>query len=283
MIHNAYSLTSNEEPLSCAVFSSPHSGAEYPADFLADSCLAPLQLRSSEDAFVNRFLQADLAAPVLKARFPRAYVDLNREAAELDPAVVKGANGQPTNPRIAAGLGVIPRVVANGRAIRLGKMSMYAAQARMAQCYHPYHAALRALIEAQRRRFGVCYLFDIHSMPRAALANGFLPKRRPDVILGDRYGTSCDHWLSDMVAAIFADAGFEVARNAPFAGGHITRHYGVPHNGIHAVQIEIDRSLYMDEKRILPRPDFEAFQQRISGVFTQLAALAPLSRSLAAE
>ncbi len=282
MLHKAYILDSTPAPRSCAVFSSPHSGAEYPEAFLRESCLTPLQLRSSEDAFVDRFIGDTHGAPVLKARFPRAYVDLNRAADELDPAMVFRASGQPTNPRIAAGLGVIPRVVSNGRAIQLGKMKLAEAEARLAACYHPYHTVLRGLIEAQRQRFGACYLFDIHSMPRSALPGGLL-NRRPEIVLGDRYGTACDHWLSDAVAAFFTEAGFEVARNAPFAGGYITRHYGAPSQGVHVLQIEIDRSLYMNEARVELHRDFEEIRARIAGVLTQVAGISACPQSLAAE
>jgi len=282
MQHKAYILDSTPAPRSCAVFTSPHSGADYPEAFLHNSCLTPLQLRSSEDAYVDRFIGDTRGAPVLKARFPRAYVDLNRAAEELDPAIVFKAGGQPTNPHIAAGLGVIPRVVANGRAIQLGKIKLAEAEARLAECYHPYHTALQGLIEAQRQRFGVCYLFDIHSMPRSALPGGLL-HRRPEIVIGDRYGTSCDHWLSDAVASFFTEAGFEVARNAPFAGGYITRHYGAPSQGVHVLQIEIDRSLYMNEARVELRPDFEDIRARISGVLTKAAAISACPHSLAAE
>ena len=282
MIQGAYILESTPAPRSCAVFSSPHSGAEYPSAFLERSCLTPMQLRSSEDAFVDRFIGDTLGAPVIKARFPRAYVDLNRAPDELDPAIIHSVDGQPTNPRIAAGLGVIPRVVSNSRAIQLGKLKMSEAKARLDDCYFPYHSALERLIEAQHQRFGACYLFDIHSMPRSSLPVGG-HSRQPDVVLGDRYGTSCDHWLSDAVASIFTESGFVVARNAPFAGGYITRHYGAPSKGRHVLQIEIDRSLYMNEARIEPRKDFDAFRARIEGVFTRMAALAPCAKSLAAE
>jgi len=282
MHHKAYILESTPTPHSCAVFSSPHSGAEYPADFLHDSCLTPLQLRSSEDAFVDRFIGDTLGAPVLKARFPRAYVDLNRAVDELDPAVIQGAKGAASNPRIAAGLGVIPRVVANGRAIRLGKIKLAEAEARLAACYAPYHTALRGLIQGQHARFGACMLFDLHSMPRACLPSS-LSFKRPEIVIGDHYGTACDHWLSDAVVNIFETAGFTVARNNPFAGGYITRHYGDPANGVHAMQIEIDRSLYMDESRIECHKDFEAFQARLSATLTRISSLSPLRQRLAAE
>jgi N-formylglutamate deformylase len=178
---------------------------------------------------------------------------------------------------------VIPRVVANGKAIRLGKLTMTEANARLEQSYFPYHQALSALINAQHQRFGACFLFDIHSMPRAAFNTGFLPRLRPDIILGDRYGTSCDPWVSESVASIFRSAGFVVAQNAPFAGGYITQHYGAPRSGVHALQVEIDRGLYMDEKRIEPRSDFPEFVERISSVMQRLANLPPLVQRVAAE
>ncbi|NOR63829.1 MAG: N-formylglutamate amidohydrolase [Rhodobacteraceae bacterium] len=282
MKHSAYILESDSAPRSCAVFSSPHSGAEYSAEFLQRSCLTPHQLRSSEDAYVDQFIGETLGAPVLKARFPRAYVDLNRAPDELDPAIIHNALGMPTNPRIAAGLGVIPRVVANGRAIQLGKMKLAEAEARLKACYIPYHTALRGLIEAQRQRFGTCFLIDIHSMPRSALTGGLLNKRA-EIVLGDRYGTAADPWVTEAVATFFTDAGFEVARNAPFAGGYITRHYGAPSKGVHVVQIEIDRSLYMNESRVELHRDFEDIRARISGVLTRVAGIPACPQSLAAE
>jgi len=282
MKHSAYILDSTPTPQSCAVFSSPHSGAEYPAEFLHRSCLTPVQLRSSEDAFVDRFIGETLGAPVLKARFPRAYVDLNRAPDELDPAIISHATGLATNPRIAAGLGVIPRVVSNGRAIQLGKMALLEAEARLKACYFPYHTALQGLIQAQKQRFGACIMIDIHSMPRSALSGGLLNKRA-EIVLGDRYGTSADSWVTDSVAGFFMDAGFEVARNAPFAGGFITRNYGAPSKGVHVVQIEIDRSLYMNEARVELHRDFGIIQARISNVLTQVAGIPACPQSLAAE
>lgn len=282
MKHSAYILEYSPAPQSCAVFSSPHSGAEYPEAFLRRSCLTPQQLRSSEDAYVDQFIGETLGAPVLKARFPRAYVDLNRAPDELDPAIIRGATGAATNPRVAAGLGVIPRVVANGRAIQLGKMNLAEAEARLGTCYYPYHTALRGLIRQQQQRFGACYLIDIHSMPRSTLTGGLLNKRA-NIVLGDRFGTASSHWFTDTVAGFFCEAGFEVARNAPFAGGYITRHYGAPSQGVHVVQIEIDRSLYMNEARVELHRDFEDIRARIAGVLTQIASIAACPQSLAAE
>ena len=283
MKNKAYTLDYIDSPRSCAVFSCPHSGTDYPADFVRNSCLSPAQLRSSEDAFVDRFLGDALGAPVLKARFPRAYVDLNRAAGEMDPALVRDIKGGAVNPRIAAGLGVVPRVVANGQVIQLGKMTRSEALQRLDIAYHPYHQALSQVIKQQLARFGICYLFDFHSMPRSALGGKFSTKRRPDVILGDRYGTACDAWFGDAVALAFEAAGFEVARNTPFAGGYITRHYGAPKKGIQAIQIEIDRGLYMDEKSVRPLPEFDRFAKRISGVAARLSRLVPPQKAMAAE
>ncbi len=272
--------------LSPAVFSSPHSGSEYPAELLARTRLDLEQLRSSEDAFVDSlFLPATAhGAPLIAARLPRAWLDLNRAAEDLDPAVVEGAARRPGNPRIAAGLGVIPRVVAEGRHIQDGKLSMAVATARIAELWHPYHARLGALLDESRAMFGTAILFDCHSMPHDALASApMLRGRRPDVILGDRFGASCDRWLIEAASEAFTAAGFAVARNAPFAGGYITQRYGVPQGGVQALQIEIDRALYMDERRIEKRPEFDEIAARLAEVIGRVTLLGAGPARLAAE
>ncbi len=193
-----YALQMPRARTSCAVFSSPHSGAAYPPAFLAASLLEPLQLRSSEDAFVDELYAAapESGAPLLAARVPRACVDLNRSADDLDPALIVGAAKRFLNPRIAAGLGVIPRVVGEGRQIMRGKMPLAEAERRIATVWHPYHTKLRALVAEARAAFGTAILFDCHSMPHDALAAAPLIRgRRPDVVLGDRFGAACDRWL----------------------------------------------------------------------------------------
>ncbi|HPG22967.1 MAG TPA: N-formylglutamate amidohydrolase, partial [Amaricoccus sp.] len=228
MNEQVFSLRMPVERSSCAVFNSPHSGRDYPAAFLESSRLDPLQIRSSEDAFVDElFARApECGAPLLAARVPRAFLDLNRGPEDLDPALIDGAARRAVNPRIVAGLGVIPRVVAEGRPIIEGKLTLAEAEQRIAAHWHPYHAELATLVDGARARFGSAILFDCHSMPHDALATApVVWGRRPDVILGDRFGAACDRWLIDAATEIFTAAGFVVARNAPFAGGYITQAY----------------------------------------------------------
>jgi N-formylglutamate amidohydrolase len=254
-----YSLALPSELRSCAVFSSPHSGAEYPPDFLGRSRLSVLQMRSSEDAFVDELFgdAPGNGAPLLSARVSRAYVDLNRSPEDLDPALITGAARRYLTPRIAAGLGVIPRVVSEGRAIIDGKLTLSEARKRIDTHWFPYHARLRDLIDQSREQFGMAVLFDCHSMPQDALSSApTIRGKRPDIVLGDRFGVSCERWVMEGAVATFREAGFAVARNTPFAGGYITQTYGRPREGLHALQIEINRSLYMDEKRIERRPDY---------------------------
>lgn len=282
----AFILSEPSQWTSPAVFSSPHSGDRYPAEFLATTELDPMSIRSSEDAFVDRLFASapDHGAPLLAATLPRAYVDLNRAADELDPALIVGAQRRGANPRVSAGLGVIPRVVSEGRQIRSGKIPLREAFRRLRHGYHPYHAQLDALLTRQRQQFGMALLFDCHSMPHDALnAAPQVRGRRPDVILGDRFGAACGRWLIDGTAELFTSQGFVVARNAPFAGGFITQQYGRPARGVHALQIEIDRALYMDERRLAPLPDYGDVAARIAGVVAGLARLMDAAPPLAAE
>ncbi|CAN5790144.1 N-formylglutamate amidohydrolase [soil metagenome] len=286
MTDAVYRLALPDTPRSCAVFSSPHSGRDYPPGFLSRTRLDTLQIRSSEDAYVDELFACapDHGAPLLAARVPRACVDLNRASDELDPALIAGTFRRGANPRVVAGLGVIPRVVAEGRPIIEGKLSLAEAEARLDTYYHPYHACLAALIEAQRRAFGQALLFDCHSMPHDALASApAVWGKRPNIILGDRFGASCERWLMEAATEIFGAAGFVVARNAPFAGGFITQHYGRPGGGIQALQIEIDRGLYMDEDRIERRAGFAETRATIAGAVARLARLGSQALPMAAE
>lgn len=281
-----YYLTMPGRITSNVVFSSPHSGSEYPADFMAKAVLDPTALRSSEDAFVNKlFAEAPrVGAPMLAARYPRAFVDLNRHRDELDPALVQGVARDHINPRVAAGLGVIPRVVSEGRAIQSGKISRLDAAARLAAAYEPFHEMLEQILAQQKKTFGSAILFDCHSMPHDALVSAPLVQgRRPDVILGDRFGASCSHWLIEAALQVFSQEGFVVARNAPFAGGFITQNYGKPSKGIQALQIEIDRSLYMDERAVAPNAGFDDVAARLSRVVRALVRISDASPALAAE
>ncbi|MGV8952864.1 MAG: N-formylglutamate amidohydrolase [Cypionkella sp.] len=258
---------------SAVVFASPHSGRDYSAAFLDQSLLGADAIRTSEDAFVDQ-LFADaprFGAPLMLADVPRAFLDLNRAPDELDPAVIAGAPRLAHNPRVASGLGVIPRVVAGGRPIYSGKLSLAEADDRLTRHWHPYHAALRGLLDDTHARFGEVTLIDCHSMPHEAIEghsrNG---QRHPEVVLGDRFGASANREVTDHIEAAFAAAGLRVARNTPFAGAFIAQSYGRPVARRHVVQVEIDRRLYMDEATITPRADFEAFRSLINGVMAEL-------------
>ena len=269
-------IAAPQTPRSAVVFASPHSGRDYPADLLARTVLPRALLRSSEDAYVDMLLQdaPDHGATLVTTQVPRAYVDFNRAADELDPAVIDGVPRPGLNPRVAAGLGVIARVVSNGRAIYRGKLPLAEAQARLDRYWHPYHDALGAVLDAQRARFGQVLLTDVHSMPHDAL-NGHVARggKRPDVVVGDRWGASARPDLTQAVIDILEGQGLLVARNTPFAGAFIAQRYGQPSRGQHVIQIEIDRALYLDEKRVLPASGFDAFRALMGQVVRQIAAL----------
>lgn len=286
MPETAFDLIEPEQTQSAVVFASPHSGCDYPDWFVRRSILDRHAIRSSEDAFVDRLfgVAPDFGAPLLRACAPRAFVDLNRSPDELDPALVHGVRRHGHNPRVASGLGVIPRVVANGRAIHRGKISMDEARARIDHYWRPYHAALQTLLDRAHDRFGQAVLIDCHSMPHEAMdgvARSTSP--RPEIVLGDRFGAAADSGIVDRVEAAFAAAGLTVSRNAPFAGAYIAQAYGRPSRRQHAIQIEIDRALYMDEKRIEPNANFEAFRDLLRGIIAELAAIGYEDLPLAAE
>jgi N-formylglutamate deformylase len=233
------------------VFASPHSGQDYPPDFVAESRLDPLALRRSEDSFVDELFAAAPAhgAPLLAANFPRVWCDVNREPWELDPAMFEEPLPpwvNTTSPRVGAGLGTIARIVATGEPVYRRRLRFAEAEARIRACWEPYHAALADLIAETRARFGVCLLVDCHSMP-AHPAQGANP---PDVVLGDAHGTACAPRATRLVEEALTSRGYRVRRNDPYAGGYVTRHYGRPREGTHALQVEIARALYMHESRI---------------------------------
>ena len=286
MSTNAYELHRPENLRSCVVFASPHSGRQYLSGFLGRTVLDTLTLRSSEDAFVDTLFDCvpEFGAPLLTALVPRAYVDLNRSPDELDPALIQGVRRTGHNPRIASGLGVIPRVVSNGRAIYSGKLSRVEADARVARYWHPYHSTLQTLLSQAHRDFGQAVLIDCHSMPHEAVDGvARTATRRPEIVLGDRFGAAANSDIVEYVEAAFASAGLTVARNAPFAGAYIAQAYGRPSRGQHAVQIEIDRALYMDEKRVEPNANFDAFRDLLRGVIAEIAGFQARDMPLAAE
>ena len=272
----AVEIAEPDEITSPVIFASPHSGRVYPADLLARAQVSERVLRSSEDAYIDLLL-ADAprhGAPLITSQVPRAYVDFNRAADELDPALIEGVPRTGINPRVASGLGVLARVVSNGRAIYRGKLPMAEAERRIARYWTPYHRALGDMVTRQHGRFGAVLLCDMHSMPHEALAGH--PGRgaaRPDVVLGDRWGASASGAVMEAVEGVLRDHGFVVARNTPFAGAYVAQQYGQPSRGLHAVQIEIDRALYLDEVTIEPLPGFEAFRALMGSVVERLARL----------
>ncbi|MEO0862095.1 MAG: N-formylglutamate amidohydrolase [Pseudomonadota bacterium] len=268
------------------VVASPHSGRAYEQEFMASTILDSDRIRSSEDAFVDLLLDRvpTLGAPLLTAEMPRAYIDLNRAEEELDPAVVQGVPRGATNPRVSSGLGVIPRVVAQGRAIYHGKISRAEAQQRIATVWRPYHTKLEAMLAGQQARFGRAILLDCHSMPHEAIETVGAAGQSPEIVLGDRFGASSSLALVEGLEAVFRNLGFRVARNTPFAGAYTTQHYGRPSQGRHAIQIEIDRSLYMDETRVQPTAQFDTIRNLMSEAMRQFFdSVAPQSTDVAAE
>jgi N-formylglutamate amidohydrolase len=252
------------------VFASPHSGRLYPSSFVAASGLDALGLRRSEDAYVDALFSGAVAlgAPLIAARFPRAYLDANRAPGELDATMFDGPlsiRADAPNPRVQAGLGVIPRIVRDGAEIYRARLDPREASRRIELLHRPYHAALARLVEETRRQFGVAIVIDCHSMPSAAAI--------PDIVLGDRYGSSASPLLAERAEASLAQVGFSTARNTPYAGGYTTHLYGRRESFVHALQIEINRTLYLDEERIEPGADFAQVQARLTEALASLTAL----------
>ncbi|MEM1352629.1 MAG: N-formylglutamate amidohydrolase [Pseudomonadota bacterium] len=286
MHKTAFYTSLPERDESCVVFASPHSGTQYPAEMTTRTILSDRMMRSSEDAFVDALFDCapQYGARFIKAAVPRAYVDFNRSSDELDPALIEGIPRQGHNPRVASGLGVIPRVVANGRAIYRGKISMAEAQDRLNHYWHPYHRKLQSFLTAAMNYHGQAVLIDCHSMPHEAV-EGIARSgvRRPDIVLGDRFGAAASASVVDRVEAAFSAQGFQVARNTPFAGAYIAQAYGRPARGQHAVQVEIDRALYMDEKRIEPNAHFKAVRASVRAAVAEIANIGREAVPLAAE
>ena len=261
------------------VLASPHSGTHYPADLLAASRLDPLSLRRSEDSYVDEIFGAapGFGAPLLKACFARAYLDPNREPFELDPAMFEDALPDFVNrhsPRVRVGLGTIARVVASGEEIYARKLRFAEAAQRIERLYRPYHRALAQLVEAARNRFGFYVLLDCHSMPSTTLPpRAGLGRGRVDIVLGDCHGTSCDPLVADTAQRVLADKGYAVVRNAPYAGGFTTTHYGKPGEGGHCLQIEIGRGLYMDERNYERKAFFAQLARDMRDLTGALAGL----------
>jgi N-formylglutamate amidohydrolase len=266
------------------VFASPHSGRFYPRSFVGESRLSPLMLRRSEDAFADELFAAvtSLGAPLVCARFPRAYVDVNRAPGELDPEMFDAALAcevDAPSPRVAAGLGVIPRLVREGAEIYRARLAAEEATTRLSSLYRPYHEALARLVEETSRRFGCAVVIDCHSMPSTPAA--------PGIVFGDCYGTSISPNLMAHAQAAFGEQRFSTARNAPYAGGYTTHLYARRERGIHALQIEVNRGLYLDEERVAMLASFAGVAGRLRTALQSLMGFGWASlvqqRPLAAE
>ncbi|HEY8595454.1 MAG TPA: N-formylglutamate amidohydrolase [Devosiaceae bacterium] len=268
------------------VFNSSHSGRDYPERFLGMTRLDHLSIRQSEDAHIDDLFgrAPHMGAPMLRAHFPRAYLDVNREPYELDPQMfceplIEGCNVN--SPRVAAGLGTLARIVAENKPIYRERLTLADARMRIEGIYRPYHATLQKLLTETLNQFGVALLIDCHSMPRLTRSGDRPP---PDIVLGDRYGATCAPAIMELVETVFTAAGLKVARNRPYAGGYVVRSYGRPTYGVHALQIEISRHLYMNETTLARHDGYEPVRQIIGRLISTLISLdvTALARSRAA-
>jgi N-formylglutamate amidohydrolase len=261
------------------VVASPHSGGGYLPEFLAQSCLDEQALRRSEDSYVDELFAGapELGAPLLRAHFPRIYVDPNREPFELDPRMFEDNVPDFVNansPRVAAGLGTIARLAAGGQDIYAGKLRFAEALRRIESYYQPYHETLRRLVNGTAAQFGFCILLDCHSMPsQGGPLESDAGRPRADIVLGDCFGESCAPAVTARAEHTLAGLGYSVRRNAPYAGGFTTRHYGRPHHAIHALQVEINRGLYMDQETFAKGPGFSAVAARLGEFVAAMGAL----------
>ncbi len=268
---------------------SPHSGHNLPRSFLAKTRLSAHELLRSADLYMDEMIAPALqfGVPIAQVHFPRAFLDVNREPYELDPRMFDRKPPSFANTRslrVTSGYGTVPRLVAEGVDIYRGRLPLEDALDRIDRYYLPYHAALRQALDRLHQRFGMAMLIDCHSMPSASLIG---PARFNDIVLGDRHGTSCAPELIDLAESVLRMTGLTVARNHPYSGGFITEQYGNPVAGIHALQIEVNRALYMDEATYRPHTGFEATRQALMTLVEALTDLqlpsVPPSLRLAAE
>lgn len=270
------------EITSPVLYASPHSGTVYPRSFVAASALDARTLRRSEDSFVDDLFAAapGFGSPLLRALYARVYLDVNREPFELDPAMFEDElppHINTTSLRVAGGLGTIARVVADGAEVYRDKLPYAEAERRVRKIYYPYHRALQDLIDRTRELFGCAVLIDCHSMPSmGSPTERDGGRRRPDVVLGDRFGTTCAPAVIDLIHSTLAGFGYLVGRNNPYAGGFTTYHYGRPAQGVHVVQIEINRGIYMDEEQIGRLPAFGAVVDHVTSLIRSLSELNPV-------
>jgi len=258
------------------VFNSPHSGSFYPPRFLSMIRLDRSAIRRSEDCFVDELFAGavTLGAPMLCANFPRAYLDVNREPWELDPRMFAEALPAFANirsPRVAGGLGTVPKLVGEGLDIYPGRLPLAEATERVEAVYKPYHDCLKRLLARTHAQFGFGILIDCHSMPASVRVGE--AGMRPDFIIGDRFGASASAALTEHAIGALMSMGYHVAHNKPYAGGFITEHYGRPARGLHALQIEVNRGLYMNERNFQKSSGFDALTEDLTRFASQLMSL----------
>lgn len=260
-------------PLICAA---PHAGRFYPGGYAEALQANGLTLRSLEDPWTDRLIEGldGLGAALLVSHVARAFVDVNRDPAEIDPLLTEAApRALPATPRTKAGLGVVPRLGSDGKAVHRRRLTLAETEARIALAHRPYHDALAGLMTEARERFGFALLIDWHSMPSAAAeAERRRSGLRPDIVLGDRYGKACGGEWSGALRAAFEVRGRRVAMNRPYAGGFVTQTWGRPEEGFHAIQVEIDRALYLDETSLEPGPGFDRLRDDVRAAVTEVLA-----------
>ncbi len=283
--HTAYEIRDPEVLLSPIVFSSPHSGRLYNKEFLNSIVLDSHEIRSSEDAYVDKLVDfiTKMGVPLLLAKAPRAFIDMNRSCDELDPSLIEGVQKCGQNPRVNSGLGVIPRVVSNSRSIYRGKLTRSEADFRINNYWRPYHFAISELLARAEHQFGYSLLIDIHSMPHEAISYLGRLQNGAQIVIGDRFGASADLYFVKMIEKAFVGSGFQVSRNVPFAGAFITQNYGRPGQSRNVVQIEIDRSLYLDEKCVELSDNFYEFREKLIGALSKIVKQTINEAALAAE
>ncbi len=290
--HQPYSLFSQAGRQNSFVFAAPHSGRLYPQDMQDKSPLSKTELRISEDAFVDELFDwvPSEGACLLVATYARAYLDLNRATNELDPAMFTPQLPIDTvniSQRVKSGLGLIPAIVAEGKHIYTAPLPARAAAQRTESIHAPYHTKLRELLDSRIKRTRQAYFIDCHSMPSEEKPlSGF--SKQPDIILGDCWGQSCSSQLTTVVEEQLTKNGFKVRRNVPYSGGYATSHYGKPLHHTHALQIEINRAIYMNEDTLEKHPDFNEIKKRLKATFAKVipAMQAPkrnVNAKLAAE
>ncbi len=278
--NNILQLHEPKSQISPVIFTSPHSGRNYLKSFLNDSQLDKHSIRLSEDAFVDEIFSSapSFGACLLKALSPRAYVDLNRAAWELDPTMFNEdlpPHIITKSPYIAAGLGTVPKIVASGKEISNRKFSFAEIEKRILMHYFPYHQTLDNLIKEKKKYFNSILIVDCHSMPSDKSNTRKTSDALPDIVLGDNNGFACGSETLGLISDLFLKNNFTIAKNKPYAGGFTTQNYGQPSKGVHVIQIEINRSLYMNETRIIKNENFSALVERINRIIAELTKLVP--------